>query len=138
MFSRPRMKPKSELLDRQKVESSCIQLTNQVCLLDYNRQKLGDEALTKESEVDTTVSEDNIIAEGTERSAKPAAGDLAEPDDKDEEEAAAEDEEDDDDEEEEEEDEDEGIRPRRRAAQKADGYYSVSLGGDCPRTADEN
>jgi hypothetical protein len=129
VFSRPTMRPKSKLLDAPKVQSSSRQLTNRSSFRVDNRQKLGDEALTKESEVDTTVSEDNIIAEGTERSAKPAAGDLAEPDDKEDEEAAAEDEEDDDDDEEEE-DEDEGIRPRRRAAQKADGYYSVSLDGD--------
>lgn len=98
------------------------------------RQKLGDEALTKESEVDTTVSESNIIPEGTERNAKPAAGELAEPEDEDEEkadkkeveadaDAGAEEQED---EEEDVEEEEEGRRPRRRAAQKAEGYYGVS------------
>jgi hypothetical protein len=100
------------------------------------RQKLGDEALTKESEVDTTVSESNIIPEGTERNAKPAAGELAEPEDEDEEkadkkeveadadaDAGAEEQEDEEDDVEEEE---EGRRPRRRAAQKAEGYYGVS------------
>jgi hypothetical protein len=102
------------------------------------RQKLGDEALTKESEVDTTVSESNIIPEGTERNAKPAAGELAEPEDEDEEKAdkknadadAGADEEED--EEEDVEEEEEGRRPRRRAAQKAEGYYGVSTSHPLP------
>jgi hypothetical protein len=88
--------------------------------------------LTKESEVDTTVSESNIIPEGTERNAKPAAGELAEPEDEDEEKAdkkeadADADAEEQEDEEEDVEEEEEGRRPRRRAAQKAEGYYGVS------------
>lgn len=89
--------------------------------------------MTKESEVDTTVSESNIIPEGTERNAKPAVGELAEPEDEDEEKAdkkeveadAGADAEEDEDEEDVEEEE-EGRRPRRRAAQKAEGYYGVS------------
>ena len=99
--------------------------------------------MTKESEVDTTVSESNIIPEGTERNAKPAAGELAEPEDEDEEkadkkeveaEADADAEEQDDEEEdvEEEEEEEEGRRPRRRAAQKAEGYYGVSTSHPLP------
>lgn len=82
--------------------------------------------------MDTTVSESNIIPEGTERSSKPAAGDLAEPEDGDEAgdkkaadaDAADDDEEDEDDDDDDE--EEEGRRPRRRAAQKAEGYYGVS------------
>jgi hypothetical protein len=98
--------------------------------------------LTKESEVDTTVSESNIIPEGTERNAKPAAGELAEPEDEDEEKADKKEVEADadadagaeeqDDEEEDVEEEEEGRRPRRRAAQKAEGYYGVSSARSIP------
>lgn len=95
--------------------------------------------MTKESEVDTTVSESNIIPEGTERNAKPAAGELAEPEDEDEEkadkkevEADAGAEEQDEEEEDVEEEEEEGRRPRRRAAQKAEGYYGVSTSRPLP------
>ncbi|KAH8082384.1 hypothetical protein HD553DRAFT_358575 [Filobasidium floriforme] len=113
--------------DKRKAEEQTVTATDD----DAKKQKLGDEALTKESEVDTTVSESNIIPEGTERNAKPAAGELAEPEDEDEEKAdkkeadadvGADEEED---EEEDVEEEEEGRRPRRRAAQKAEGYYGT-------------